>query len=339
MPAGWIGRTFATAAKHPSAALRQSTAARNALAVRSVQLLSGMGVHLGVRGCTRVAMAPRAGWKGFLVMLRVGCPVRLHPAVSRSERLGFQALNRATLNRLHMRPHDPQTGKEVTRDAIVRGYEVEPGQFVLIEDRELAELQIESSRSLVLERFIERGGIDPAYFDTPHFLLPDGRGADVVYSVLREAMHRRRLAGVSRIVLGGRERAAIIEPRGSGMLLTTLRAAHEVRSDESYFAEIDPAPPEEALVEQAERLVARLAGAFDPRRDFRDRYQEALFHFVQAKRRGEKPMPPRPMPPAFVLDLEEALEESLVAVSSVQRDPLAPSRAPSRRLAKQPARN
>jgi DNA end-binding protein Ku len=283
-------------------------------------------------------MAPRAGWKGFLVVARVGCPVRLHPAVTRTERLGFQALNRATLNRLQMRPHDPQTGKEVTRDAVVRGYEVEPGQFVLIEDRELIELQIESSRSLTLERFVERQAIDPAYFDMPYFLLPDGRGADLAYSVLREAMRRRRLAGISRIVRGGRERAAIIEPRGRGMLLTTLRAAHEVRGDESYFGEIDDAPLDENLIEQAERLVARLAGSFDPRRDFRDRYQEALFHFVQAKRHGDKPAPPRPTLPSFVLDTEEALETSLAALDQSKPASVDRTRGQPRRLAKQPAR-
>src|SRR5512137_1944150 len=123
-------------------------------------------------------MAPRASWKGFLVLARVGCPVRLYAAATRADRLGFQALNRATLNRVQMRPHDPQTGKEVTREFVVRGYEVEPGHFVLVEDRDLLELQIDSSRVLVLERFIDRASLDTAYFDTPYFLVPDGRAAD-----------------------------------------------------------------------------------------------------------------------------------------------------------------
>src|SRR5689334_12868411 len=112
-------------------------------------------------------MAPRTTWKGLLTLARVSCPVRVHPAVVRADRLSFQALNRATLNRVQMRPHDPQTGKEVSREAIVRGYEVEAGQFVLIDDRDLGELQIDSSRRLALERFVERSSIDTAYFDTP----------------------------------------------------------------------------------------------------------------------------------------------------------------------------
>src|ERR1700719_499908 len=96
-----------------------------------------------VRGCCRegrALMAPRTAWRGLLTLARVTCPVRLHPAVVRTDRLGFQALKRATLNRVQMRPHDPQTGKEVNREFIVRGYEVEPGHFVLVEDRDLVEL-------------------------------------------------------------------------------------------------------------------------------------------------------------------------------------------------------
>jgi DNA end-binding protein Ku len=282
-------------------------------------------------------MAPRAVWKGLLVLGRAGCPVRLYAAAGRADRLGFQPLNRATLNRLQMRPHDPQTGKEVGRDAVVRGYEVEPGRFVPLEERELLEIEIDSSRSLMLERFIERRALDTAFFDTPYFLVPDGRGADPAYAVLREAMRRRGLVAISRLALGGRERAVVIEPRGRGMLLTTLRAAHEVRSDEPALPEGDDPPPDEATIELAERIIARLTGSFDPRRDFRDRYQEALFHFVQAKRRGEKPALPRPQPPGVMSDLQEALEASLAALSEPPAAP--PNPAPSRRTTKQALRS
>ena len=269
-------------------------------------------------------MAPRTTWKGLLTLARVSCPVRVHPAVVRADRLSFQALNRATLNRVQMRPHDPQTGKEVSREAITRGYEVEPGQFVLIDDRDLVELQIDSSRRLALERFIQRSSLDTAYFDTPYFLVPDGRAADMAFAVIREAMVRQGMVGVSRIVLGNRERAVIIEPRGKGMLLSTLRAAHEVRSDESYFAELDSTPPDPALVELAERLVTRQVGSFDPKRDFRDRYQEALFDFVQQKRRGEKPIVAKPPAPAVIVNLSEALEASIAAAHEAK--PPVPSR-------------
>jgi DNA end-binding protein Ku len=282
-------------------------------------------------------MAPRTIWRGLLALARLSCPVRVHPAAVKSDRLGFQALNRATLNRLQMRPHDPQTGKEVARDFIVRGYEVEPCQFVLVEDRELAELVIDSSRVLVLERFIKRSSLDTAYFEAPHFLVPDGRGADQAFAIIREAMLRQRLVAVSRIVLGSRERAVVIEARGRGMLLTTLRAAHEVRGDDSYFAEIDAATPEESATALAERLVRGLTGSFDPRRDFRDRYQEALFHFLQAKRKGEKPVMPTPSTPAVIADSRQALEASIAALEQSTVAPIA-STVPPRRVPRRTVR-
>jgi DNA end-binding protein Ku len=272
----------------------------------------------------------RTTWRGLLALARLSCPVRVHPAVMKSERLGLQALNRATLNRLQTRPHDPQTGKEVARDFIVRGYEVEPGQFVLVEDRELAELQIDSSRMLVLERFIERSSLDTAYFDTPHFLVPDGRGADQAFAIIREAMLRQGVVAISRIVLGSRERAAMIEARGRGMLLMTLRAAHEVRSDDSCFAEIDPAPLDETATALAERVIGRLTGSFDPRRDFRDRYQEALFHFLQAKRKGERPVMPAASTVAAIADPREALEASIAALEQATVAPSGRGATPRR---------
>jgi DNA end-binding protein Ku len=283
-------------------------------------------------------MAPRTAWRGLLTLARVTCPVRLHSAVVRTDRLGFQALNRATLNRVQMRPHDPQTGKEVTREFVVRGYEVEPGNFVMVEDRDLIELQIDSSRVLVLERFVDRASLDTAYFDTPYFLVPDGRAADVAFGVIRDAIERQGLVGVTRIVLGSRERAAIIERRGNGMLLTTLRAAHEVRGDDSYFSEIDEQPADETMIDMAQRLMARLAGAFDPRRDFRDRYQEALFHFVQAKRKGEKPALPKPREPVPALDVRDALESSVAALGESRPVAAIRQRAPTRRAARQSMR-
>ena len=280
-------------------------------------------------------MATRVNWKGVLVLGQACCPVRLHAATIRADRLGFQALNRATLNRVQMRPYDPQTGREVKREAVVRGYEAEPGQFVLVEDRELGDLEIESSRRLVLERFIARGSLDTAYLDTPYFLVPDGRAADAAFGVMRDAMRRKNVVGVCRIVLTGRERAAIVEPRGKGMLLSTLRAAHEVRGDEPYFGEIADTAPDESMIEVAERIIELSPAAFDPRRDFRDRYQEALFHFVQAKRRGEKPAERTAPKPTLPMPLADALARSLAAAEARSTAPV--NGHETRRSTKRPA--
>ena len=255
-------------------------------------------------------MAPRTVWKGYLSLARITCAVRLHPATTRMERLGLQPLNRATLNRVQLRPYDPQTGREISRDALLRGYEFEPGRFVVIEERELAELQVESARNVVLDRFVDPATIDSAFLDTSYYLLPDSPAAASAYALIREAMLRAGRAGIGHIVLSGREWATLVVPKGRGLMLTTLRAAAEVRSEDTAFAELADAPPDPAMVEKAGEIIARLDGSFDPRRDFRERFQEALHQLVQAKLRGDKPVFP-PALPVRSTALPEALSASL----------------------------
>ncbi len=256
-------------------------------------------------------MAPRTVWKGYLSLARVSSAVRLHPAVVRMDRLGLQPLNRTTLNRVQMRPYDPQTGKEISRDALLRGYEFAPSRFVVIEDRELAELTLESSRNIVLDRFIAPAAIDTAFLDVPYFVVPDAAASAGPFALIRAAMVRAGRVGIGRIVLGGREWAALVAPRGRGLLLTTLRAAAEVRSDEAFYGDHADPPLDAALVENAAAIIARLGNSFDPRRDFRERYQEALFQLVQAKLKGEKPVFPAPPLPVRVTALADAVAASL----------------------------
>ncbi|HLJ63658.1 MAG TPA: Ku protein [Stellaceae bacterium] len=254
-------------------------------------------------------MAARTIWKGFLALARVSAPVRMHLAVTRNDGLGFKTVNRTTLNPVEMRPFDPQTKREVGRGALVHGYEVEPGRFILVEDRELAEIEIDSSRTITLERFIEPTELDIAYIDQPFFLVPDG--GEAPFAVIHEAISRAKRIGLGRLVLAHRERAVVVMPRGRGMLLVTLRAAHEVRTDEPIFASMRPTVPDPAMVDLASDLLARRHGHFDPKRDFRDRYQEALFELVQAKLKGEKPVLPKRPAPRDTSDLRAALEASL----------------------------
>lgn len=244
-------------------------------------------------------------------LARISCAVRLHPAVVRMDRLGLQPLNRTTLNRVQMRPYDPQTGKEISRDALLRGYEFAPGRFVVVEDRELAELTLESSRNIVLDRFVAPTAIDTAYLDTPYFLVPDAAPSVRPFALIRAGLVHADRVGIGRIVLGGREWAALVAPRSRGLMLTTLRAAAEVRGDETFLVE-DPDPPlDPELVEGATAIIGRFTDSFDPRRDFRERYQEALFQLVQAKLKGEKPVFPTPPPPVRVTALADAVAASL----------------------------
>jgi DNA end-binding protein Ku len=258
-------------------------------------------------------MASRSTWKGFLKLSLVSCPVQLQPATTRGNRIAFHNLNKATHNRIEMRPHDAESGEEVDRDRLVRGYEVDQGRFVLIEEQDLEAIETEASRTIDLTSFVDRDEIDPIYLDSPYYLAPDGPAADETFRVVHAALEQRKKVGIGRVVIGNRERIVVVETRGDGMLLTTLRTADEVRADREYFAEIPATKPDPDMVELATDIITRREGKFDPAR-FEDRRQAGLKKLVEAKIAGEAPVTPESAeqrPSATVVDLMAALKRSL----------------------------
>src|SRR5579859_1677455 len=131
---------------------------------------------------------PRASWNGFLRLSLVTCPVYLVPATSEAKRIRLNQLNEETGNRIAMQTVDSKTGDVVERDQIVKGYEYERGRFVKVTDDELKELQIESSKTIDLDRFVDRDAVDPIYLDAPYYVYPDGTLAAETFQVFGEAM-------------------------------------------------------------------------------------------------------------------------------------------------------
>lgn len=254
---------------------------------------------------------PRSStWRGYLKLSLVSCPVQLYPATTRANRVAFHRLSARTHNRIEMRPHDAETGEEVERDRLVRGYEAAEGDFVLVEDDELSELQIESSRTIELETFVARSEIDTLYLDAPYRILPDGPVAEETFAVIHAAMRRKGQAALGRVVLASRERRVVVEARADGLLLTTLRPAEEVRDPADYFAEIGESAADPEMVAMAEGIIARKTGHFDPAR-LEDRYQTALRRLIAAKEKGEQPVEPRETEGGNVIDLMATLKRSL----------------------------
>ena len=217
----------------------------------------------------------------------------------------------APATRIALRPHDPQTGEEIERDEVVKGYEYERGQFVTFTPNELKALDIESSKTIDLATFVPRAEIDPIYFDASYYLYPDGPIATEAYRVISAALAEAGMAGLGRLTLSRREHMVMVEPRGAGMTLITLRAADEVRPSEfgTTEAEIDP-----EAVAIARMIIQRRAGHFDPT-TFRDRYQAALRELIEAKIRG-MPIKSRTVAsPSAVIDLMAALKQSLAQES------------------------
>ncbi len=252
---------------------------------------------------------PRASWSGFLRLSLVTCPVYLSPATTESKRIRLNQLNSETGNRVSQRLVDSKTGDELSRDQIAKGYEFDRGRYVTISDDELKELQIESSKIIDLDCFVSRDQVDPLYLDAPYYIYPDGEIATETFRVISEAMARTNKVGLGRITLSSRERLVLVEPRGSGLIMSTLRASDEVRAAE--FAAKGEGLIDPELIALAETIIERKSGAFEPA-SFHDRYQDALRALVEQKLKGEMTgAAPAIAEPPKVINLMDALKRSL----------------------------
>jgi DNA end-binding protein Ku len=254
-------------------------------------------------------MAPRSSWKGHLKLSLVSCPVRLYNATSRSEKVAFNLLHKDTHNRIQMKPHDPELGA-VERSDLVKGYQYEKDQYVVFTDEDFDKIQIESSKAIVIEKFVDAQEVDPIYFEQPYYLAPDGAVAEETFRVIQYAMREKQKVGLSRIVLANRERLIALACRDKGFLMMTLRTADEVRDSADYFTDIKDEEPEEEMLDLAEKLIEQKSGKFDPS-EFKDRYHDAVVEMVKAKIKGQEPVLAKAPERGKVINLMDALKRSL----------------------------
>jgi DNA end-binding protein Ku len=253
----------------------------------------------------------RTSWRGFLKLSLVSCPIRLMPAVSLASRTRFHNIIRGTEQRIELRAHDAETGEELDRDELVKGYEAEKGRFVVVTDEELSALEVESSRTLDLDVFVPADEVDRVYYDDSYFIAPDGAVADETFRVVREAIAREKKIGLGRFVIANRERMVALEPRGKGMMMTTLRPASEVRKPAEAFEGVSEGRADAKMVALACDIIERMSGPFDPD-EFEDRYETALRKLVEAKAKGRRPPAQKEgRAAAPVIDLMAALKKSL----------------------------
>lgn len=280
-------------------------------------------------------MAPRANWKGYLKLSLVSCPVALYPATTTSERVSFRTLNRDTGNRVKRQYVDEATGEPVEADQQVKGYEIGKREFILVEDDEIKAVQLESTHTIDIERFVERADVDALYFDSPYYLTPEDRVGQEAFAVIREAMEDSKMVGLARVVLFRRERIVMLEPRGKGMVATSLRYANEVHAADAYFEEIpDIAIPDE-MADLAKHIIGRMSGKFEPSA-FEDRYEAALVEMIRAKQSGIPVRAEPPARPSNVVNLMDALRRSVAAEVSgktIDRAPPPPAKRPATKKA------
>ena len=209
-------------------------------------------------------MAPRPYWKGYLKLSLVTCAVSLTPATSEREKLRFHTINSKTGNRVRSRYVDAETDKPVADEDEVKGYETGEGRYVILEDEELEAVGLESTRTIDIDQFVPADSIEWVWYDTPYYLMPDDEVAQEAFAVIREAMAATATVGISRLVLSRRERAVMLEPRGKGIILWTLRYGDEVRDPTDAFGELEEKKAKPKLVSLVQTLIDDLTRPCDP---------------------------------------------------------------------------
>lgn len=254
-------------------------------------------------------MAPRASWKGQLRLSLVSCQVKLFPATSASERITFNQLHKDTHNRINMKAVDPELGM-VERSDLVRGYEYEPKQYIIIDDADIDAVRIESNHTMNIEAFVDASEVDVLYQDSPYYLAPDGAMAEETFVVLREALRKSGKVAIARLVLTSRERVITIGARDNGMFVTTLRNPNEVRGSAEYFDNIPIGKPDPEMLDLAQKLIEQKVTTFNPK-NYEDRYEQALMAMIREKLKGHQPIVAAAPERGNVINLMDALKASL----------------------------
>lgn len=281
--------------------------------------------------------AGRPTWQGHLRLSLVTCPVAMYTATDSRGDVHFNMLHKKTHNRIRMIPTDPDLGP-IERSDIVKGYEYEKGEYIVVTQDEIDSVRLESTRTIDIERFVAASEIDRLYWDNPYFLVPDGKLAAEAYGVIREAMTKEGQVALGRVVMHQRERLLAIEPRDNGMVAWSLRSRREVRDAASYFDAIPDKKPDAAMIQIAQKIIEQKEGPFDPEQ-FNDRYEDALRALIKEKQKGKgrKVTAPEEPDDTNVVDLMEALRKSLGKAPAGKAAKKAPAKAAHKPAARKKA--
>jgi DNA end-binding protein Ku len=278
---------------------------------------------------------PRSIWTGAISFGLVTVPVKLYSAVSRKT-VRFHQLNGKTGVRIQQRRVDPSTGDEVPYEDIVKGYELTPDRYVLIEPGELEALDPKKTKAIEIEDFVALDEIDPIYFDHPYYLAP-GPGGAKPYRLLLEAMRETGRVAIATVVIRSKQQLVAVRPIGDHVLGMATRVFPDEVIDPETIDDIPHA--EDVAVNKrelaiAEQLVESLAADFEPDK-YRDSYREEVLALVERKASGEQiaVQPEAEEQEAPVPDLMSALKASLDAVRAREGNGATSSKPASRRKA------
>jgi DNA end-binding protein Ku len=271
-------------------------------------------------------MPARAYWQGQIRLALVSIPVQVFSATKSAARVSFNQIHKPSGKRVRYEKVVPGIGA-VNPDEIVKGYEVEKGQYVLLDDDEIDAVKLEAKHTIDLVQFVGEEEIDPVYFEKPYYVMPDEDDvAAEAYVVLRDALKASKKIGLGQIVARGQASIVALRAMGKGLAIDMLRYADELQKPEAYFSEVPEAKPDKELLSLATELIERKVKPFDPKA-FKNQYDIALRELIDAKMEHRKPREiEEPQLGAKVINLMDALKKSIGSANAGSAKGKAPAK-------------
>jgi DNA end-binding protein Ku len=277
----------------------------------------------------------RTIWNGSISFGLVNIPIGLAVATQRTD-VAFRTLHRECKTPIKQKRYCPTDERDVGPDEIVKGWEAVKGEFVIVEEEDLEAVALQRSNSIEILRFVKLEEVDPVYFDRTYYLAPASADAQRrPYVLLLRAMEETGMAAIGKFVLWGKENLCLIRPQGDSLALETLFFAEDVRSKQEIEEAVGESDVKKAELDLAQQVIESISGEFDPE-EFRNEYRDDLRRMLEAKLAGQEIAKPEPAPETPVIDLMEALKQSVAETRKPAAKKAAASSGPKRRRA--PAR-
>ncbi|MDF2799032.1 MAG: Ku protein [Devosia sp.] len=285
--------------------------------------------------------ASRPAWRGQIRLSLVSIAVELYPAQTEA-RTRFRMIHQPTMQPVHYEKVVDGIGA-VEPETIIKGFEYEKGEHVLLSEDELDAVKLETKRTLELSQFVELSEIDPVYFSKAYYVQPADDLAEDAYVVIRDALQQGQKVGIGQITMNGKEHLAALQASGEGLVLNTLHYKEELKDEREFFGRIDPAPADEAAVKMAMALMERQTEKFDIAA-FHNHYEDSVKELITAKlkthtkRSKPKAEPAEPIRGSSnVIDLMASLKRSIEQAPAAEAKPSAPRRAAAAKAPKAPS--
>jgi DNA end-binding protein Ku len=285
----------------------------------------------------------RPYWTGNIQISLVSFGVSLYVATETKNQISFHQISRRTGERIRHQKvlesavENNETASAVDKDEIVKGYEYQKGQYVIIEPSELENLRVPSKHTIAVSQFVDQSDLNPEYIEKPYFVLPENDSQAESFNVIREALAKSGKAAIGKVAFSGRESIIAVVPAGNserGMMAYTLRYQSEVRNQQDYFRDIKATAIDSSALQLAETLIERMSAKLDMTK-FQDGYEQALKELVDAKV-NNLPVPTEEVPKpqhGKVINLMDALRKSIgEEARPSKKPPKSEKEAPARKF-------